>query len=107
MEPQPRAAANSATHAASRNDGLASSHVDAMSEWLQALGFRCEIQQMPSRADKVNLVAVLGEGPGGLVLAGHTHGGQVVLPVVGAIAAQALENEEIRDLTTALGVAPQ
>ncbi len=45
---------------------------ELLAEWLQALGFRCEIQQMPSRADKVNLVAVLGEGPGGLVLAGHT-----------------------------------
>lgn len=45
---------------------------ELLAEWLQALGFRCEIQQMPSRADKVNLIAVLGEGPGGLVLAGHT-----------------------------------
>ncbi len=45
---------------------------ELLAEWLQALGFRCEIQPMPSRADKVNLIAVLGEGPGGLVLAGHT-----------------------------------
>ena len=45
---------------------------ELLAEWLQALGFRCEIQQMPSRADKVNLIAVLGEGPGGLVLSGHT-----------------------------------
>ena len=45
---------------------------ELLAEWLQALGFRCEMQPMPSRADKVNLIAVLGEGPGGLVLAGHT-----------------------------------
>jgi len=45
---------------------------ELLAEWLQALGFRCEIQPMPSRDDKVNLIAVLGEGPGGLVLAGHT-----------------------------------
>jgi acetylornithine deacetylase len=45
---------------------------ELLAEWLEPLGFRCEIQQMPSRADKVNLIAVLGEGPGGLVLAGHT-----------------------------------
>ena len=32
---------------------------ELLAEWLQALGFRCEIQQMPSRADKVNLIAVL------------------------------------------------
>lgn len=45
---------------------------ELLAEWLEALGFRCEIQPMPSRADKANLIAVLGEGPGGLVLAGHT-----------------------------------
>ncbi|MBP9034932.1 MAG: acetylornithine deacetylase [Pseudomonadales bacterium] len=45
---------------------------ELLAEWLQALGFRCEIQPMPSRAEKVNLIAVLGEGPGGLVLSGHT-----------------------------------
>ena len=45
---------------------------ELLAGWLEALGFRCEIQPMPRRADKVNLVAVLGEGPGGLVLSGHT-----------------------------------
>jgi acetylornithine deacetylase len=45
---------------------------ELLAEWLEPLGFRCEIQPMPSRDDKVNLIAVLGEGPGGLVLAGHT-----------------------------------
>lgn len=45
---------------------------ELLAGWLEALGFRCEIQPMPSRADKANLIAVLGEGSGGLVLSGHT-----------------------------------
>ncbi|HMV71371.1 MAG TPA: acetylornithine deacetylase [Pseudomonadales bacterium] len=46
--------------------------VELLAEWTETLGFRCEIQPMPQRADKANLIAVLGEGPGGLVLSGHT-----------------------------------
>ena len=38
--------------------------------WCEALGFRCEI--MPVAPGKANLIATLGEGPGGLVFSGHT-----------------------------------
>lgn len=46
--------------------------IDEMAGWLQAAGYQCEV--MPSNADgsKANLIATLGRGPGGLVLAGHT-----------------------------------
>lgn len=46
--------------------------IELLAEWLDALGFQTEIQLLPGRADKANLIAVLGSGPGGLVLAGHT-----------------------------------
>jgi acetylornithine deacetylase len=39
--------------------------------WLTELGFRCELLPLPGHASKVNLLATLGQGPGGLVLAGH------------------------------------
>ena len=42
--------------------------IELLAEWTGTLGFRCEIQPLPRRADKANLIAVLGEGPGGLVL---------------------------------------
>lgn len=44
--------------------------IEQLAEWFAALGFTCEIQ--PVAAGKANLVATLGQGPGGLVLAGHT-----------------------------------
>ncbi len=40
--------------------------------WLEALGFTCELQPIPGCPGKVNLLAVRGKGPEGLVLAGHT-----------------------------------
>ncbi|MDQ2696487.1 MAG: M20/M25/M40 family metallo-hydrolase, partial [Pseudomonadota bacterium] len=43
-----------------------------LAAWLADLGFAVEIQPLPEQPDKVNLVATLGQGPGGLVLAGHT-----------------------------------
>ena len=46
--------------------------IELLAEWCAALGFRTQIQDIPGFAGKANLVAVLGEGPGGLVLAGHT-----------------------------------
>jgi acetylornithine deacetylase len=46
--------------------------IDLLAEWCQALGFRTEIQTLPSQPSKANLIAVLGEGTGGLVLSGHT-----------------------------------
>ncbi|WJW75170.1 acetylornithine deacetylase [Thiohalobacter sp. IOR34] len=46
--------------------------VERLESWLQALGFRTERMPLPGRPDKANLIATLGTGPGGLVLAGHT-----------------------------------
>jgi acetylornithine deacetylase len=51
--------------------------IDQLAEWFGALGFRCEIQDVPSskksgKPGKANLIATKGQGPGGLVLAGHT-----------------------------------
>jgi len=40
--------------------------------WLESLGFDTEVQPLPGKAGKANLIATLGRGPGGLVLAGHT-----------------------------------
>lgn len=44
--------------------------IEHLASWAESLGFRCEI--MPVAAGKANLIATLGEGPGGLVFAGHT-----------------------------------
>ena len=44
--------------------------VNLLAEWLEAAGFQCEI--MPIAPGKANLIATLGHGEGGLVLAGHT-----------------------------------
>ena len=44
---------------------------EQMASWLEPLGFRCELMPLPRQPDKCNLVATLGSGAGGLVLAGH------------------------------------
>lgn len=46
--------------------------IELLETWLSGLGFKTEIQRIPNRSDKANLIATLGQGPGGLVLAGHT-----------------------------------
>ncbi len=46
--------------------------IHELSSWLEAMGFSCEIQPLPDNPNKANLIATLGKGPGGLVLAGHT-----------------------------------
>lgn len=46
--------------------------VELLASWLDDLGFAVEIQALPGQTDKANLIARLGEGEGGLVLAGHT-----------------------------------
>ncbi|MCP5142570.1 MAG: acetylornithine deacetylase [Gammaproteobacteria bacterium] len=44
-----------------------------LAEWLEALGFRIEIQDLPGHADKANLIATLGpDGDEGLIFSGHT-----------------------------------
>jgi acetylornithine deacetylase len=42
-----------------------------VADWLDAAGFRTELTAVPGHGDKVNLMGVLGEGDGGLVLSGH------------------------------------
>ncbi len=44
---------------------------ERLAEWLALLGFRCELAPLGPPTDKCNLIATLGSGPGGLVLAGH------------------------------------
>lgn len=46
--------------------------VDKLASWLETLGFKTEIQPLSGKANKANLIATLGTGPGGLVLSGHT-----------------------------------
>ena len=47
--------------------------VDHLAEQFECLGFNCElIPIFGSETTKFNLIATLGSGPGGLVLAGHT-----------------------------------
>jgi len=43
-----------------------------LARWLEDLAFRVEVLDVPGHPGKQNLVATLGQGPGGLVLAGHT-----------------------------------
>ena len=46
--------------------------VDLLASWLADMGFNIEIQDVCATGNKANLIATLGSGPGGLVLAGHT-----------------------------------
>lgn len=46
--------------------------VERLAEWMEGMGFACELQGVPDAPDKANLIATLGRGEGGLVLAGHT-----------------------------------
>jgi acetylornithine deacetylase len=46
--------------------------IDVLANWLDELGFATEMMPIPGRPNKANLIATLGSGPGGLVLAGHT-----------------------------------
>ncbi len=46
--------------------------IERLAEWLADLGFAVEVMPLPDWPDKANLIATLGQGPGGLVLAGHT-----------------------------------
>jgi acetylornithine deacetylase len=46
--------------------------ISLLANWLGDLGWRTEILPIKNQPDKANLIATLGTGPGGLVLAGHT-----------------------------------
>jgi acetylornithine deacetylase len=45
--------------------------IDCIAGWTRACGFDVEVIDVPGKAGKANLIATLGEGPGGLVLGGH------------------------------------
>ncbi len=46
--------------------------VELLAGWLETAGFSVELMPLPGEPAKANLIATLGGGPGGLVLAGHT-----------------------------------
>ena len=46
--------------------------IQLLAEWFESLGFDCQIQTVDRKRDKANLIATLGSGNNGLVLAGHT-----------------------------------
>lgn len=46
--------------------------IDLLADWLDAVGFSVEVMPIPGYTDKANLIARLGSGDKGLVLAGHT-----------------------------------
>lgn len=46
--------------------------IERLAQWLEGLGFATEILPLATHSDKADLIATLGGGPGGLVLAGHT-----------------------------------
>ncbi|HRH77454.1 MAG TPA: acetylornithine deacetylase [Cellvibrionaceae bacterium] len=46
--------------------------VEILAQWLEPLGFNCQLHAIDNSPGKFNLIAQRGSGPGGLVLAGHT-----------------------------------
>lgn len=46
--------------------------INLLANWFESLGFHCEIQTLEHNKNKANLIATLGTGNNGLVLAGHT-----------------------------------
>ena len=46
--------------------------IDLLANWFESIGFHCEIQMLEHDKNKANLIATLGSGNNGLVLAGHT-----------------------------------
>jgi len=46
--------------------------IHLLANWFESFGFQCEIQYLTNEKNKANLIATLGSGNNGLVLAGHT-----------------------------------
>ncbi len=46
--------------------------ITLLADWFESLGFHCEIQMLDEKKNKANLIATIGSGNNGLVLAGHT-----------------------------------
>lgn len=59
---------SSQTHWDQSNKGV----IQLLESWLSSQGFQCEVMPLPDQPHKFNLIATLGTGDGGLVLAGHT-----------------------------------
>lgn len=46
--------------------------INELGGWLESLGFTTSVRPLPDKPGKANLIATLGQGSGGIVLAGHT-----------------------------------
>ncbi|MDH3932972.1 MAG: acetylornithine deacetylase, partial [Chromatiales bacterium] len=46
--------------------------IELLAGWLEDLGFAVEVPAVPGEPGKANLIARIGAGNGGLILAGHT-----------------------------------
>lgn len=46
--------------------------IELLASWLADLGFQCEVLAVEGSRNKYNLLATIGDGEGGLLLAGHT-----------------------------------
>lgn len=46
--------------------------IDQLAQWCEHLGFSVDVQCVDAERGKYNLLATLGQGPGGLILSGHT-----------------------------------
>ncbi len=46
--------------------------IELLATWAESAGFRVQVTEVPGFPGKFNLVATLGQGDGGLILAGHT-----------------------------------
>ena len=46
--------------------------INLLAGWFSTLGFQVEVQPVPGTRNKFNMLASIGRGPGGLLLAGHT-----------------------------------
>jgi acetylornithine deacetylase len=55
--------------------------INELATWLESLGFMTTVQPLPQNPGKANLIARIGDGSGGLVLAGHTDNGHSTNPI--------------------------
>ncbi len=46
--------------------------IELLHDWFETLGFNCQVQNVDAQSGKYNLIASIGSGDRGLVLAGHT-----------------------------------
>lgn len=46
--------------------------IDTLATWFEPLGFQCRVEEVAGHSGKYNLIAVKGQGDGGVVFAGHS-----------------------------------